>query len=481
MDSGYRTLTEEQVLATLRENNVVTNDITRKHVKEFIEFLKSDKVSSEPFLIAEGKEVVEPVDAEFTLAEELRQKDAANDEAVVNFYSRHTVITVDAGTVIGKASMPIVGKEGADVHGKVIRPTRPPVDVRLGENVEMDPKTRLLKATSAGQVICERGKISVRGVYDISGDVCFETGNVDSATDVLVQGTVHDLFIVKSKRNISVRGLIESAYLFAGGNVTIIGGVKGREKAIIEADGDVNVKFIDSTWVRAGGLMEVARECLNANVICRGELDLRNGVIIGGHVFAVGGIRVKTLGSPANVPTTVGIACDPSELHKTFMIDEKIVQMTDVVGKIKKNVEPLMQQLKRLTAEQREKATELMYKSYEIEESIQKLQDQKVAILGAMPDPLSVAIMVSLTIFPNTEVVIGNKCYHFREEVKGPVRIELRKMEGVTEMVIVNRLSGSLRTLRAQPITADCVAFPERPHIHQPGSTDADLEKAVAK
>lgn len=466
-------LTDVDVVDLLKKGGIVINDNVNKRVTELIGQIESGKMPTEPVLIAEGQAPIEPADAELVWANSLKQKTAAQgDDGATNFYERHQIVTVEPETIIGHIEPPRKGEPGVDIYGKSVLPSRQPKKISMGQNVELGGDGKTVKATSAGQVILEKGKLTVRDVFEVEGNIDFTTGNVDAAGDVLVRGSVKDLFIVKATRNISIKGMVDSAYMFAGADITIVGGVKGRGKAIMEAAGDVHAKFLDSVYLEAGGNVEIANESIDNVILCGGQLLMKYGVIIGGCQFAMGGMRAKTVGSSTGVKTVVGVGTDPRHRRRLLEIEQKIQKSRVVVEKIRQSVAPLLQQIKRLNAEQREQATELVFKADSLEMNINEMEEEKNKLLSAFTDPTGVELSVTSKIFPNTYVHVAHRVTTIREEITGPLRIVLRKVEGITEMVLISKLSGSMRTLPAQRVELNDVKLPEKPKIAQPGAKD---------
>ncbi len=470
-DAECNDITELDIFNILKENNIAITDSLKGKVSELVTLLHSGTVPKEPVLIAEGTPPVEPIDQQFEWDSALQNSNDIPDdeETSVNFYQRHKLVTVDTGQKIGKIIKGQEGKEGIDIFGKPINIRTQPANVKLGENVKLDDDGQTVVAQQAGQAIYQRNKIFVKDVLEIKGDVDFETGNVESASNVLVWGTVKDLFIVKSKQDISVYRLVESAYLFAQENIRIVGGIKGRNKAIIEAGGDINVKFAEYAYLEAGGNIEIAKEVIDSIILCTGTLNVENGAIIGGQAFACQGINVKTLGSPAGVKTIVGVASNPNILNELFTLEQINSETQKTIEKIRQTVAPLLKQMKRLTPEQREKATELMYRADELESENQKREERKQQLLQHMPDPTSVTLFVSTKILPNTEIRIGNRFAVIKQEILGPVKITLKKIQNVTEMVQTNQLSGSVYTLTSRKLDIENIEIPQKPKIIQPG------------
>jgi hypothetical protein len=86
-----------------------------------------------------------------------------------------------------------------------------------------------------GQVQINNGRVDVVSVLNIAGDVGYGTGNIDFTGSVFVEGTVLHGFSVKASENIEIKGALEGANIEAGGDVNLLGGVKGVGKSIIKA------------------------------------------------------------------------------------------------------------------------------------------------------------------------------------------------------------------------------------------------------
>jgi uncharacterized protein (DUF342 family) len=106
-----------------------------------------------------------------------------------------------------------------------------------------------------------------------------------------------------------------------------------------------------------------------------------------------------------------------------------------------------MAQLKRLTPQQREKATELMYQADEMEADIMKQEARKRELLASSNGMSNASIVVTSIIYPGVKLIFGDKMTLFRKERKGPVKIERRLVNRVEEICVVDRASGSVTTM----------------------------------
>ena len=70
-----------------------------------------------------------------------------------------------------------------------------------------------------GQVVLKNNKISIEPIYIVPGDVSLETGNIVFLGSVIVQGSVHDNFVVKAAGNIDIKGTVQKAFIEAEGDI----------------------------------------------------------------------------------------------------------------------------------------------------------------------------------------------------------------------------------------------------------------------
>ncbi|NLE29414.1 MAG: DUF342 domain-containing protein, partial [Phycisphaerae bacterium] len=183
---------------------------------------------------------------------------------------------------------------------------------------------------------------------------------------------------------------------------------------------------------------------------------------IGGHAFALKGVRVKSLGSPAGVKTVVGVGMNPLIYQRIFELE-----------KIQTSVEPLLKQIKRLTPDQREKATELMFKAQEMQMQIDDRKNESQTLLDTLPPYSEVELFVSGRILPKTQIFIADRYVTIHDEIRGPVKVVLRQVQGIKELLSINQLTGDVHSFiagRLEPETAaEVLNLPAKPEIKQPG------------
>lgn len=450
VDPGdLHSLTFEEIVPALEEAKIAVNDAVRSRIEKLINLMGGEGERPKRFLIAEGRHAVEGKDGEFLWHESFSTfvQDWQGD-GPIDYYDFNSLQTVEKDQPIGTLVPAVAGTNGVDVFGKTLTaPGHPKKDVELDSSVKLSDDSTTVLANCAGKVVCQEGKLSICEEFEVKRDVDFETGNIDSSVDVHVAGTIRDLFAVKSEKTIAVSGAIEAATVEAKGDVIVRGGIIQRHKGSVSSGRDIVAKFCDGARLHATGCVMVAKELMNSQVYSMEKLLVAQGAVIGGKVYAREGVEVATLGSDACVPTEITVGTDPNVVREVDHLRKSLKPKRLMVERIRQSVQPLMANLKRLSASQKERATELLFKADAAETEIAEAQSEHTRMLeraGAMGIPY---VLVSMVIHRGATIRIGRRKITFSKEVRGPVRIEKRKIKTAMEFVAIDQLSGSVTVL----------------------------------
>lgn len=459
-------LTPGEIVAVLNAAKVAVDDSVVAHINEFVKQAAEGGRPAEPFLVAEGTPPTEGEDGRFAWDESIIKTEAeragADHDGRVNYRTINMVRTVEAGQAFGKIIPPVAGKAGRDVHGNALKPKKPVEPVKLQANVRLGDDGETVTAAEAGCVVFEGGKLGIREVVEIRGDVDFESGNINATSDVAIRGTVRDLFEVISKKRITIGGAVEAAKVQAAQDVVVRGGILARGLGVVKAGGTISTKFCDEARLEAEGDIEIGKEAINSHLHTMGKLRSSRAAIIGGQVYAREGAQVHTIGSDACIPTRVYVGIHPRVFKRARELDEQLKKRHESVRRIRAIVQPLLANVKRLAPAQKEQATELMYQADEIERSIAAQRADYEEMLAAHRPASDPKIEVQSRICQNAVIAIDDTEVRFHSEAKGPFRIEKRKIKNVTELVAVNTLSGSVTTLPSNQIDLNEIPDDER-------------------
>jgi len=450
--SAARAGVPDKIIEALQESHVVVTDEVKRRIDEFVTAASGEADLAEPFLVAEGREPVEGTDGAFEWHESFQktQQDWQGEDPV-NYYSLNSIQTVDKGQPIGTLVAPKAGVPGADVTGEVVNPKRTPVAVRTDPSVRQEVGGAVF-ANVPGKVEYKDGTIRVNEVFAVGHDVDFETGNIDATVDVLIGGTIHDRFQITSEKSITVGGAVEAASVKAKGDVVIRGGLLQRGKGSIRCGGELVARFCDEADIRTEGDVKITREVMNSRVYCEGRLLAEQGAVIGGSVYAREGIEVQSLGSDACVATQITVGVHPDVIREADQLREGLGKKQEMADRIRSKIKPLMAELKRLSPQQRERVTELAFEADTLELDIAEREERREEMLAAAGPEGKPYVLVTDTINTGVTIRIGRRAISFRQVMKGPVKIEERKIRNATEFVAVNQLTGSVKVLPSMTV-----------------------------
>lgn len=241
-----------------------------------------------------------------------------DSQGKVNFKDLDLFQFVNKDQVLVKASRPVLGKDGCNVLGLPVKAYEPkPAVLPTGTNIVVDPSGLVILAGITGGIKYENGKIDIRDVFKIDGDVDYSTGDIDFKGSVLIKGNVLEHFKVSATKDIIVDGTVEGSELNAGDSIVVKEGINGMNHSKIVARGNVTAKFIQNANIISGGdvICDVA---MNSEVVANNQIKLKGQkcALSGGRYVAGKSINAKTIGSKGNIKVNVTI--DPGAFIKVY-------------------------------------------------------------------------------------------------------------------------------------------------------------------
>ncbi len=482
----WAALTLDDVLDSLKQARIEISETVRSRAAELTATLAraaEAAAGSAPttlparFVIAEGHVPVEAEHGRLEWSPELSQVLAKPDAEAdrIDHYAVHGIVTVPAGTVIGRILPPKDGVPGRDVHGKERVPRTPrgtPLQSGVGITLGGAGGDEVV-AAAAGRVVVEAGKIRVVDVLEISGDVDFATGSVQACVDVHVRGTVRSKFTVRTPHSLHVDRVIEAADVEVGRDMVVRGGIFGQGRSgRVRVGGNVTAKLLDEVDLEALGNVQFEKEILNSRVRVQGRLQGPRGTIIGGEVYAREGVEARVVGSEGCVTTCLAAGTEVNVSRRLRRQERHIKELQKSADQIRQAVSPLLANKKRLLPAQRDKATELLCKADEIELQIEELRQQNENLLKQAAPKGAPCIQVGEAIYPGVRITLDARETRVQSLLHGPVKIALRKVEDVTEVVAVNQRTGSLTVLPSIEVDLDVPPTEEPAHRGKQDETD---------
>ncbi|MFC1564111.1 DUF342 domain-containing protein [candidate division KSB1 bacterium] len=290
---------------------------------------------------------------------EMKLKPVEDEKGNVDYKNINLLQNVKKGDKLAEVIPPVPGKEGKDVFGKKVLPkVGKVIKMPIGMNTELSPENpNILIAGKEGNVSLIKGYVQVETLFEVNGDVDYNTGNVEYVGSIVIKGSVRSGFEVKVEGDAEINGIVEDAKVIAGGNIIIKNGFLGKNKGYLEAGGDIFIKFIQNQDAKAKGSIYVGEGILHSNVQCEGKIEVtgRKGMIVGGYTSSIQGVYVKELGNYQEVKTEVTVGVN-EELEKQMKDTREEVENNDAnVENVKKAVLALYKKkarVKTLPAEQ---------------------------------------------------------------------------------------------------------------------------------
>lgn len=285
----------------------------------------------------------------------------------------------------------------------------------------------------------------------IQGDVGPATGNVESTRDVTIHGGVTDSMLVRSAGDVAVDGSADGAEIHAGRDIVLGGGAVGRDKCRCIAGRDITMRHVNGAFLQADNNITVASNAAQARIICGGRLQVLAGSLLGGHVTAAGGIACKNLGSAGGAVTLIEAGIDEGlrrlAADRLPALEAQVAQLERMKGALA----PLVRNQKALTAHEKERATELMYETQELQEVV----EQSLSELRCKHDQVQargkVEITVSDNIYAGVVVRLGTLETRIQTAAKGPLTLTQRRIGGLSTIVLVETDSGACHPLATAP------------------------------
>jgi len=390
-----------------------------------IDSLVEHKRWGEKVLVAKGIEPVPGEDGQveffFDPSKRPRPRQLENDK--VDYREIGLIQIVNEHDLLARLIPAKPGVSGTTVTGEGA-PARQGLEacILAGVNTYFsDSRKQELRAQVAGSVSLVHGIIQVERTLTVPGDVSFASGNLNYPGDIVVRGDVKSGFNVKASGQIEIRGIVEDAFIEAGGDILIKGGFGGSGRGMIRSGGTVHLKYIENQSVHAAGSVYVGETALHAQIVSYGSIFLTTGkgTVIGGHLKATGGITAKILGNPKHTQTIAEIfqqEIPAQELaQKERALSDQQIEISEIYKTLK-----ILQSKKRLDKPQDEETesqlSKLFGRLHTLKEGLAVSLQERQAVEGRIEQTKSFGrVTVLRTAYPGTEIIIGDVSYTLHE------------------------------------------------------------------
>lgn len=242
----------------------------------------------------------------------------------IDFRERKIMIGVSSNELLATRIPAIPGVPGISVKGEEIEPDGgKEIDVKILDDTSYSKETGEIRATKDGILtVVKDSHIRVCSRQVISGDINYETGNVDSKNCITVRGAVQPGFKVQASGDIEIVKEVMSASLASKSNIVVKGGITGKNTSI-QAGGDVDIFFIEHGAIEAGGNVIIRKQTYYSAVVSGHNIRYQPGSkLIGGNITAGQNMSVANVGSENSTPAHLAAGVDFKRLQFFHQLQE---------------------------------------------------------------------------------------------------------------------------------------------------------------
>ncbi len=401
-------ITENELYSLLEDH-----DITFGYIDENIKLLSEKGSAAGEVLAAKGEQLQKGCDGSYRMLwrkfeppTPYVRKDGTMDFATVDF-----VDMVKTGQPVAIYTPAVKGRDGKTVDGNIIEEVSgKDLPSLKGKDITLRPDRVTYVARKDGYVIFDENNytIDIQDVLVIKGNVNRLYGNVFYDGTVRVKGNVGEGSIISAKGDVIVEGYIQSAYVSAGNNVVVIGGVNANDSGYISAQGGVYAEYLENAVVYAGQDVK-ANYILTSKIEAGTEIIVKGskGVICGGELTASCKITAQNLGNRSFVKTIITVGKSATMSERLSAAKAFKAEIERDINTLKKGAEHLRHSLPSAELNKNDMYIKLGIAIRMKEQSLSRVNDDINEIESRIHNTDRVSVNVLGTAYPNSEIHIN--------------------------------------------------------------------------
>jgi uncharacterized protein (DUF342 family) len=341
------------------------------------------------------------------------------------------LIYVKKGRPLARLIPPTAGVNGFNVIGNIVEATAGEsccLEEAEGSSFLDENKSVIVSAID-GMPKHINNSVEVHKVLEIE-NIDVGSGNIRFDGSIFVKGNVCEGMQLFASEDIVIGGVVESAMITSGGNISIAQGIIGRRvleegeqenSTILQAEGDISAQFIQYTDIFAKSDITVTQYISHSQIIVAGDLwvgnldnDKADGKIFSSTVQSGGLIHVGTLGSTSGAMTNLNFN------YWVDSVEELRISADEQATKIIKRLPRIYKLLHRSISQYDDKAPQIARIKKALRQHFSllgKLNQEWLEKQGKISEHLDkLELSVYQSILPGVDVTISSKTCSFKRD-----------------------------------------------------------------
>lgn len=266
----------------------------------------------------------------------------------------------------------------------------------------------------AGAEPQEEVPLASEPLREVAGNVGLATGAIHHQGDLHVHGHVLKGMTVRASGHVHILGDVETAFVDAGGNITIDGGLLGTARS---AKGRITCRFAQGAQMNAAqGDICVQESAMHSTLHARGEIAV-GGTLLGGTCCGERGVQAHTAGSPTGVATTITAGCNArlyEEMEQTRARALRHIERLGECERTRLELLPIEEAGMPLGRQDRVRLWQMLVRRRRLANDLQRLTQQKSRLLGMINEERGSRICVEGSVYPKVKILLDDAALEIR-------------------------------------------------------------------
>ena len=332
VENGH-SLQKEDFENLLAEEGIVFG-VNNEALTQAKNFLARKEKEFRKFLIASGQPVGESQDAYLRYEMEIGPiAGTLLENGSIDFRDRRIMVGVSAGQVIATKIRAVQGEPGINVYGeKTAAPEGQDIKIEVQNDARFSAETMQATATKDGVLSIVNNKIiKVLSHKTITGDVDYETGNIESMNAITILGSIQPGFRVTVAGDLKITGSVMSASATCDGNMVVRGGITGKNSSL-QVKGDADINFIEQGLLKCGGIVVIRKQSYYSDILAGSDVRFHDSsIVMGGRVIAEGSITLGNVGSANSTPSLIAAGIIADRLEHLQELKDNVIEQQDAI------------------------------------------------------------------------------------------------------------------------------------------------------